>query len=221
MTDPINALARPTATTPNTTQTEGSQTLGRDAFMRLLITQLENQDPLDPMDSQQTVTQLSQLTSVEHLMGIEQRMGALEIATASFANTQVASLLGKEVVATGENLRLDQMGVASGAYDLSAPATDVTITIRDAAGNTVRTVELGAQSAGPHDYTWDGLDGAGTRLPPGRYTMSVSAEGAEGEAVAVSNEIRGRVDGVSYESGFPELSVGGAKVLLGDVREVF
>ena len=218
MTDPINNLASPQAT--STTDTESSQELDRDAFMRLLVTQLQNQDPLDPMDARETITQLAELTSVEHLMGIESRIGALEIASAGMANTQVASLLGRNVVATGGNLRLDGQGTASGGYTLPSGATEVVVTIRNASGDVVRTVELGARAQGPHTFEWDGNDGTGARVAAGRYTMEVTARGRDGHALDVSDEVRGRVDGVTYENGFPELQVGGRTILLGDVRSV-
>ena len=218
MTDPINNLASPQASTNSAP--EESQDLGRDAFMKLLIAQLENQDPLEPMDAQETITQLAELTSVEHLMGIESRIGALEIATAGMANTQVASLLGRDVTASGGNLRLDSQGTARGAYNLGAAASEVTITIRNDAGDVVRTVEVGSQSIGPHTFDWDGSDATGGRAPAGRYTMEVTARGADGNAINVSDEVSGRVDGVTYENGFPELQVGGRTILLGDVRSV-
>ena len=217
MTDPINNLARPQA---SSAPTEEPQELGRDAFMRLLVAQLENQDPLEPMDAQETVTQLAELTSVEHLMGIESRIGALEIATAGMANTQVASLLGRDVVASGGNLRLDSQGTATGAYGLDAAADEVTVTIRNDAGDVVQTVELGGRAMGPHTFEWDGTDGSGGRAPAGRYTMEVTARGPDGNPIVVSDEVRGRVDGVTYENGFPELRVGGRNILLGDIRSV-
>lgn len=214
-----NSLASPTATRiPEQEQTQGA--MGRDAFMKLLVTQLQNQDPLDPMDAREMVSQLSELTSVEKLAGIEHRLTALEIANAGMANTQVSSLVGKTVTADASSLRLEEAGAVNGVYRLEGSAEKTTITIRDEAGRAVRTVEVGPDYPGEHSFEWDGNDDSGTRMPPGRYTMEIRAESAEGTPVDVSTEITGMVDAVSYENGYPELLVGEARLLLGDVTSI-
>ena len=194
--------------------------MGRDAFMQLLVTQLRNQDPMDPMDAREMVTQLSELTSVEELRSIDHRLTALEIATGGMANTQVAGLVGKHVSANGAGLRLSEAGPAKGVYSLSESAKEVTITIRNEAGEEVRTIEIGAGYAGSHGFEWDGLDASGARMPPGRYAVEVSATNAEGNPVEANTEVQGLVTGISYESGYPELIVGEARLLLGDVTSI-
>lgn len=194
--------------------------LDRSAFMRLLVTQIRNQDPMDPMDTRDMMTQLTQLTSVEHLIGIEERIGTLQVASASIANAQVAGFVGKVVTADTSQLRLDDAGAAAGAYELDGHAAEVTVTIRDAEGRVVRTLELGDTYPGSRGYTWDGNDDAGQRLPPGRYRVEISAADEEGTPVPVHTRVRGTVTGVSYEDGYPELLVGEHRVLMGDVREV-
>jgi flagellar basal-body rod modification protein FlgD len=194
--------------------------MGRDAFMQLLIAQLRNQDPGDPMDTRDMMTQLVQLTSVEHLVGIEDRLTSLQIASAGMANAQVAGFVGQTVEADTSRLRLDEISSVQGSFELGGAAETVTVKVRDAEGNVVRTMELGAQGAGARSFTWDGRDDSGTRLEPGTYRVEVSAADADGNPVEARTRIRGVVTGVSYEHGYPELLIGEQRVLMGDVREV-
>lgn len=201
---------------------EASTDLDRDAFMQLLVTQIRNQDPMDPMDTRDMMAQLTQLTSVEHLIGIEQGVQTLGVASASIANAQVAGFVGKTVTADSSSLRLEEAGSAPGAFDLDARASNVTVTIRDEEGRVVRTLELeGDRFPGTHRYEWDGMDDAGNRLSPGRYRVEVAATDSRGNPVGADTEVRGTVTGVSYEHGYPELILDGEhKVLMGDVRRV-
>ena len=201
---------------------EASTDFDRDAFMQLLVTQIRNQDPMDPMDTRDMMAQLTQLTSVEHLIGIEQGVQTLGVASASIANAQVAGFVGKTVTADASSLRLEEAGSAAGAFELDGRASNVTVTIRDEEGRVVRTMELeGDRFAGTHRYEWDGMDDSGTRLPEGRYRVEVSATDGEGQPVGADTEVRGTVTGVSYEHGYPELILDGEhKILMGDVRRV-
>jgi len=211
-------LAAPRAS-DRQTQTDDSQ-MGRDAFMKLLVTQLQNQDPMDPMDTKQMVTQLSDLTSVEQLVAIEGRMQALEVGVAGMSNAQVSSLVGKNVTADTSTLRIGDDGEAKGAFRLDGSASEVTVTIRGADGEVVRELELGEMLGGEHVYEWDGTNEQGERMPAGRYTVDVAATDEDGTPVSVRREVEGVVQGVSYEDGYPELLVGEARLLLGDVRSI-
>lgn len=210
-----------TSSTPSAPEAQRpAQEIGRDAFMKLLVTQLRNQDPLDPTDAKEFVTQLSQLTGVEQLVGIGERIAALEIATAGIANTQVASLTGRTVTANANALRLGHEGAASTVFQLDGRASQVTVTIRDETGRVVRTMQLGDTFAGTHALEWDGNDDTGARAAPGRYQIEVEAKDEAGHSVTTSTRITGPVTGVSYENGYPELIVGEARVMLGDVVSI-
>ncbi|MEM9068652.1 MAG: flagellar hook capping FlgD N-terminal domain-containing protein [Myxococcota bacterium] len=213
-----NQLAAPRAT--EVPDTEESSDLGTEAFMQLLVAQLQNQDPLDPMDSREMITQLSELTGVEKLNGIEHRLTALEIASAGIANTQVASLVGKTVTADASSLRLEDAGSVSTVFRLEGRADSITATIRDEAGRTVRTIEMPGEFPGEHVLEWDGMNDTGERLPPGRYSVEFRAVDEAGAPVTASTELTGMVGGVSYENGYPELMVGEARLLLGDVTAI-
>jgi flagellar basal-body rod modification protein FlgD len=211
---------------PKTTNLTGSapttpkSTLDRDAFLRLLVTQLQNQDPLDPMDAREMVTQLSELTGVEKLESIEAQLGALQIASAGIANVQASGLVGRTVTADLSSLRVEETGNATGAYTLAGRAQSVTITIYDADGNALRTIERPGGAAGSHTYEWDGLDDEGNRVPPGRYRVELEATGESGAPVEARSEVRGMVTSVTYDGGYPELRIGDTRVLLGDVKSI-
>jgi len=210
---------RPVDTGPTRTAMD-DQGMGKDAFMRLLVTQLQNQDPTKPMDSREMISQLSELTSVEKLTAIGDRLAALEIATAGLANTQVASVVGRNVRADGSGVRLSETGPAGSVYNLDGSAKEVTVEVRDAAGKLVRSMSLGPQFPGSHKVTWDGLADDGSRMPPGRYEFTVSAVDDADNPLGASLDIEGVVSSISYENGYPELLIGEARVLLGDVQNI-
>ena len=216
--DSTNALASPK---PIQTQDPNDKSkVNKEQFMKLLVTQLQNQDPLEPMDNREMILQLSQLTGVEQLVSIQQRIGALEIATAGMANTQVAALVGKDITADSSSLRLHEQGTARTVYSLDARADKVTAEIRDASGEVIRTIEIGGQFPGTHVLEWDGMSQSGERMPPGRYSVVLSATDAAGHPLEPSTEVSGRASGVNYEHGYPELVVGEARIMLGDVLAI-
>ncbi len=203
------------------TQTHNpSSEMGRDAFMKLLVAQLRNQDPLDPMDSRDFIAQLSQLTSVEKLIEIEGRLQDANASAQEASKVQSSALIGKQVVADSSSVRISDFGSADLHFDLEAPASDVTVSIRDAEGNEMRTLSTTNAGMGPQSMTWDGRNMAGERLPAGEYHMVVSATGEGGQEVLARNRVSGLVEGVSYEGGEPALIIGGAQVSFSDLLSV-
>jgi len=204
------------APTTQSTRTD----LDPQSFMRLLITQIRHQDPLQPMDTQAMMTQLTQLTEVERLTAIDGRLQSLQIATGAVANTQAADLVGRTVEADTSHLDLGDLGPARGNFQLGGAAAHVTVTIRGANGQTVRTLELGPHAAGPFPFEWDGFDTNGTRAPSDRYSIQVAATDADGRPVTTETRVRGPVQSVRYDGGYPALEIGGTDVMMGDVRSV-
>lgn len=211
---------------PNTGVNAGSTVqdktkLGKEDFMKLLIAQLKNQDPNQPVDAKEFVTQLSQLTSVEQLTNMSNELKNLQLATTSMVNNQATGFIGKTIEANGSRLYLGASGGASSGINLTQAAASVTITIRDANGSVVRTQELptGAK-AGVTPYTWDGFNDAGERAPAAQYSMTLEAKNASGDPVIGSAEIKGVVSKITYEQGFPELVVGEARVALANVTTI-
>lgn len=143
-------------------------------FLNLLVTQLKNQDPLNPMDNAQMTTQLSQISTVS---GIEKLNATLEKLLTSYAGSQqmqAAAIVGKTVLTAGSALPLSQYGGVAGV-ELEGAADKVTVNIKNASGNSVRTLQLGDLPAGAANFLWDGANDAGEALPVGDYTFSVTA----------------------------------------------
>lgn len=194
--------------------------MGKQDFMKLLVAQLKNQDPLNPMDSREMITQLATLTSVERLTSLDQSLGLLRAETTGMAGMQATSLIGRKVTADANHLTLNAGGQAQATFTLTTPAKNVTVSIRDSAGNTVRTLELVDRGAGLHTFQWDGTDATGQRVADGTYGFALSAKSESGQPVAVSSSVTGVVSEVSFKSGSAELLVGDSRVAIGDVVSI-
>ncbi len=189
-----------------------------DRFLTLLVTQLKNQDPLNPMDNAQLTSQLAQISTVD---GIEKLNSTLKmILEGSNENQamQAAALVGHGVLVPGSGLIL--AGGAIGGIELAEPADRVTVTIKDSAGLAVRTLDLGGHDAGSLSFAWDGLSDGGAQAADGAYTISVSAV-REGTDVAVKPLELGIVSSVVRTSDGVSLNVGGiGNFKMSDVREI-
>lgn len=206
----------------------GSSKLGKDEFLKLLMTQLGNQDPLSPMDNQAFVAQLAQFAQVELAQTTSQQLDALLLAQASNNQLQATSLVGKDAVLksdgftwTGPALstRGSQGVTLSGS--VASAAAQVTAVVKDDSGKVVRRVELGPQAAGPFSFTWDGRDDSGAFAASGHYTVSFTASDAQGQNVSAESLRTARITGVSFETGYAELILSNnERVKLADVLRV-
>lgn len=209
------------AQTNNTASVAKDKTkLDKDDFMKLLIAQLKNQDPEQPADAKEMVTQLAQLGSVEQMTNMVTEMKSLQLATTSMASNQAINFVGKSVEANGSKLYLGDSGGATSGINLALPAETVTLTVRDAQGQVVRTMEQGKTPAGISAVSWDGVNDSNERVTTGQYTLTVEAKNKDGGPVMADAKIKGVVSSVSYEQGFPELVVGGARVALANVTSI-
>ncbi|QXD16047.1 flagellar hook capping protein [Rhodocaloribacter litoris] len=202
----------------------GSQVLGKDEFLRLLVTQLSHQDPLNPLDGQEFAAQLAQFSSVEQLINIEQRLSdntaAIDVLSQSTNAGIAAGLIGKSVEAEGNQIAWTGEGERTLAFDLDEAADQVTVTIRDAAGNVVRTLELGAREAGLNEVVWNGEGDAGATVATGTYTFEVQATRANGDAVEAVEMITGPVARVTFGPEGILLWIGGVAVSMANVASV-
>jgi flagellar basal-body rod modification protein FlgD len=191
-----------------------------DTFMKLLVAELKQQDPMDPMQARDMVAQLASLSSVQKLSTIDQKLGALQTGSMSSASMQTANLIGKTVTAQTNRLTLNSTGTPTGSYKLQSDADTVAIKVIDGQGQTVRQLDAGGQSGGSKSFEWDGRDATGKRVPNGTYNFAVTAQDSKGVPVPVSTEVNGLVSEITYENGAPEVVVGGAHVGLADVTTI-
>lgn len=180
--------------------------LGRDDFLKLLVAQLQNQDPLNPQENYEYVAQLAQFSNLEQTMAINDQLDTLLLQSRGQSNAQVVNMVGSQATVRGSIISIDGRGLgAPVSFTLSGEAKNTTVTIVDASGNTVRTLEAGAHGAGLVTVQWDGKNNTGTTQPAGSYSVAVSATNAEDEPVSVSQEATGLVVGVSFDQGYPVL----------------
>ncbi len=195
-------------------------TMGKDEFLKLLMAQLEYQDPMSPMADHEFVAQLATFSGLEQQMVANERLGELQLSQLSSGNAQLAGFIGKDVVARGDTITLDDGPAAPIAVKLDGPASQVRVTVRDASGSVVSVIEGGPRAAGGNDIAWPGTDGSGNPLPPGNYTVSVDAKDGNGQPVSASTLITGVVSGLSFENGYAELLVGSRRIQPADIISV-
>lgn len=205
---------------PSSDKPRGSNKLGKDEFLKLLVTQLSHQDPLSPVDNQAFIAQLAQFSTVEQMEQTNSTLEALLISNASQNQTGVASLVGKDITYKSNSLAFDGTKPVPVMAELGAAASEVNATITDSKGKVVRTIKALDAAKGHLSIEWDGRDDSGTMLPAGDYKVSFTAKDTDGKTVDVSAMGRATAAGVSYVSGVPELILNGVRVRLADVVEV-
>ena len=192
--------------------------MGKDDFLKLLVAQLENQDPLEPLDNAEFTAQLAQFSSLEQLFDVNNNIEGLQSLQSSLNETQALNFLGREVEAAGDSF-VYQGGEKELNFSVDAGAKEVYLGIYDSAGDLVRNESLGALNGGEHGYLWDGRDSKGNTVPFGRYSFDLAASGEDG-AVKTETFIAGRVDSVSYGATGPVLFVAGVEIDSEDIIKI-
>jgi len=198
--------------------------VSQEDFLKLLITQLQHQDPMEPQDSQQFAAQLAQFTSLEELQklnststqGVETNL----MLAQTINNTMAATMIGKEVKAIGNTVILDQGGTPPISFQTGGFADNVTITVHDAAGVAVDTISMQLVAKGDHTITWDAKNSHGDDIPSGEYTFSVSATNAAGEEIATNTVMMGVIDAVRYGPSGAIFIVNGKEISFSAVLEL-
>ncbi|HEB60062.1 MAG TPA: flagellar hook assembly protein FlgD [Gammaproteobacteria bacterium] len=183
------------------------QALGQEDFMRLMTTQMNNQDPFKPMDNGEMVSQMAQLSSVTGLKDMKDSMNALAQSMQSNQALQASALVGSRVLVPGQRTDLPEQGELRGAVDVPPGAQDLNVHIVNGAGEVVHTLALGTLPAGLQEFTWDGelnglpgAEGGATRAQPGVYRVRAEAV-VDDEAQAVPTLVSDTVDSVSLGQG--------------------
>lgn len=189
-----------------------------DTFLQLLTTQLENQNPLDPLDTNQFTQQLVEFSSVEQAVKTNDLLSGLLAANATSATATLVSYIGKTVEASGTTTTL-KSGEANWTYQLDATSPEASIFIRDQAGNVVFS-EITELKAGTHAYRWNGTTSTGGTAPEGTYSISIDAKDGDGRNLKASTTVRGEVTGVEFDGDEPVLQVGPSRVNLSSIKSV-
>jgi len=187
-------------------------------FLTLLVTQLQNQDPLEPLDTHEFTAQLVDFANVEQQIQQNSHLESLIAAQSTGQAAASVAYLGTQVEAQSDQLPL-QDGVASASYTLSEPAAKTQILVTDAAGNVLFS-EPGPTTTGRHTFLWNGADTNGTVLADGAYKLQIAAENRDGDLIDVPTAIQGKVDSVSFADGAFTLHLGEVGVALDQIATV-
>lgn len=195
------------ATMAASTSSAAADSLGRDEFLTLLVAQLKNQDPLNPMESQDFTAQMAQFSSLEQLFDVNKSLQGIQEAIAARENDSALDYIGKQVKAAGNTLYKNGASLDQGSYYI-ADGASVVVSIFDANGNEIRQIDAGYQEPGEHDLDWDGRDAGGFAVDDGIYTYTVTARDIAGTDVHAETYSRGTVTGVSNQYAVPYLVIG-------------
>jgi len=215
--DIIAALNAKAKAGSSTAASDASAT--QDRFLKLLVTQMKNQDPLNPLDNAQVTSQMAQLSTVTGIDKVNTALQALNDSVTSSQNLQAATMIGHGVLVPGKGVDLTS-GAGFGGVDLEQSVDRLDIAISDKSGAVVRNVNLGAQPVGLMNWQWDGRNDAGEVLADGSYTFAASAM-QDGKAVDVATLQFGMVNSVTQGKQGVALSVGNMDgIALSQVRQI-
>lgn len=186
-------------------------------FLQLLTTQLKNQNPLDPLDTNQFTQQLVQFAQVEQQMKSNDQLASLVSMEKSAQQTTALAYVGATVVVDGATANLTD-GVGTWSFNATKPAT-ATVVIKDSTGQTAYTGTMSI-NAGAQNFTWDGKGKDGTQWPDGNYTMSVTALDANKQSVAISTEVQAVVNSVDLTQSPPLLSINGQNFTMDKIKRI-
>ncbi|HOT82268.1 MAG TPA: flagellar hook assembly protein FlgD [Candidatus Defluviicoccus seviourii] len=187
-------------------------------FLTLLVSQLQHQDPLEPLDAHEFTSQLVQFASVEQQIYSNSHLEDLLAAQKGADAAGAVNYLGKTVQVESDTLKLEN-GSASAGYALTEPAAKTTVTVTDSQGRAVFST-AGETGQGSHDFVWTGSDGNGTELADGLYTVSVDARREDGTQIPVTTTLTGTVHAAGFNQGAVTLDLGGFEVPLESVLAV-
>lgn len=174
--------------------------MGKQDFLTLLVTQLKNQDPLNPDDPTEFTAQLAQFSSLEQLYNLNESMTGLATSTDNATKLSALNLIGKEVTYSGSSFTYNGEDSVKLGYTLDGPATEVQLLIQDSSGKAIRTISGTELTKGNHTLTWDGLDQDGNEMESGTYKVAITAKGVDSEGVAASPIITSEVTGVDMST---------------------
>lgn len=218
----LNKVADPNWVDPSKTRKVGNNQLDKDAFLKLMLTQMKYQDPTNPMKSHEMASQLAQFTSLEQLNNINSTLEGLKNAQQPQTNYQALNFIGKKVA--GDSSKV--VRVAGDKYHdfnfhLPADAKEVVVEVKDGNGDTIRTLKAANLKKGANAIQWNGLTEDGTPARPGEYKLSAEGVSPTNAKLFVKSEFDGKITGMNFTSSGPVLLVGNQTVRLQDVKKIY
>ena len=217
----ILGLTNPTLTSSTSTTAADTKSLSSNynMFLNLLVTQMQNQDPLNPTDSSTFTSQLVQYSQVEQQIKTNANLTDIKALLSTQAATNLVSYVGKTVTADGATSAFDGSSSTSWSFTSSAASPTAKITVSNSSGETVYSTTQ-TLTKGSNTFKWDGSTTSGGTATAGNYTIAVSGNDSSGSAVTITTAVSGTVTAVDFSGTTPMLTVGGQSISAYDVTEV-
>lgn len=218
----ISQIGAQAQTSLGQSKATGGKEMGQKQFLKLLVAQMQNQDPINPMDSKQFASQLAQFNSVEQLIGVNNGLSNLqnsqEMMRVEMTNSMAASLTGKDVRALSNQVSL-KGGSADVNYELNSSASEVEIIVKDEYGSEVRRETVSNVGSGENSWTWDGKSNDGLSVPEGNYEVEIKATNGD-ESVKAKMFTEGIAESVRFTGNGVLISIDGIEVPIGNIESV-
>ncbi|MFK3796070.1 MULTISPECIES: flagellar hook assembly protein FlgD [unclassified Pseudomonas] len=202
--------------------TTGASSLGKDAFLQLLVTQMQNQNPLDPQDNSEFVAQLAQFSSLETMQNLSTSVDAIGGMYQSSQALQASSLVGRSVIVDSGSTHVDTSKDMTGQVVVPSTSTITTVKVYDSTGSIVRTIDLGEQKTGTTSFTWDGKDDAGNTLAAGNYSFKATGS-LDGTSTGLTTYLPATVTSVTMGSAGSAMTLNladGTNIALSKVQQI-
>ncbi len=217
----LNKIADPNYIEPSKVRKPGSNQLDKDAFLKLMLTQMKYQDPSSPMQSHEMAAQLAQFTSLEQLSNINSTLSGMKQQQQPQINYQALNFIGKKV--SGDSSKLTRTAGDKEHefhYNLSADAQKAKIHVSDSEGNIIRKMDIANVKKGENSIKWNGIADDGLEARPGEYIFSIEATTSSGARVFAKTDFQGKITGLNYTPTGPVLLVGQQAIRMSDVKRI-
>jgi flagellar basal-body rod modification protein FlgD len=208
----------------NAKKTGSQQALGKDDFLQLLVTKLQNQDPMNPSNDESFIAELAQFSSLEQMNNIADGITTANkysyMSMQSINNSMASSLIGKQVEANYSDIYVTKADTPTLAFTSTQAAQSVTFTITDSSGTVINKFTRDGVSTGINTYTWDGTDSKGNTVDSGYYSVAATCTTAAGTTFQPTMGVTGVVDSVLYKNNAAYVKIGTMEIALGDIKEV-
>jgi flagellar basal-body rod modification protein FlgD len=219
--DVLNQIANPGGKDPTRQMRKAHNTLDKDDFMKLMLTQMKNQDPMSPLQSHEMAAQLAQFTSLEQLFNVNKNLEGLSKSQDPIQKYQALNFLGKSILSDSrEVFRVPGDTTSELRFNLGADAVKTKLVVTDDQGSPIKTIELGGLKKGSNKVTWSGADDQDRDVKPGHYSFNVEAFNSAGRKIAIQTATHGTITGVNYTAEGPMLMIGEQKIRLQDVQKI-
>ncbi|WP_343551887.1 flagellar hook assembly protein FlgD [Pantoea sp.] len=210
----------PTVLTSSSATSGNSSADLQNQFLNMLVAQLKNQDPTNPMDNSQLTTQLAQINTLSGIEKLNTTLGSISGQISTSQSLQSSTLIGHGVMVNGSQVLVGSGTTTPFGVELATASTATSVTIKDSNGTTVRTIDLGKLTSGVHTFSWDGKLDDGSTAPDGKYSVSLAASSGSTQLVAQPLNYA-YVNGVSSTDGTTKLDLGTmGSATLDEIRQI-